>query len=472
MCNSRQRTLCGSTSCEHCYPRSIASVIDDKYWISEKNKDINPCTTFWATQQFYWFRCKLCNHEYETKAHVFVTSQGCSYCSRSNKASVCKDVQCKQCFDNSLASVITDSQWDLNANGISTRSVRKTSTKRYWFYCKKCNHKIQQYGYSYISSTQCIHCQPFRPMLCDDQSCIQCMKRSFASHPMSIYWIREKNGDDTPRSILRHCNIKYKFLCPHCHTIYCSSPNKISQGVWCSCTKNKTESKVLSWLRNTYPEYNIVPQFKLDKYPNRRYDTCISNTMTIIEIDGRQHFEQVSTWEDPQSRTRDDCIKMYRALKAGYSILRLLQEDIWYDRIHWQSILRDNIINRSKAEIVYCSIAQYENHRLIMKSISVLNAFAKGTHSNDPRIKALTYYMDNLHISDSDRITYNLDDNFHALALSIGKTYQFDGPSPHILYQFFTNILVADIEYVEDRNIIQYEFKTKPMIYEITTLRS
>ena len=60
---------------------------------------------------------------------------------------------------------------------------------------------------------------------------------------------------------------------------------------------------------------------------------------TIIEIDGPQHFKQTSNWQSPEIQKERDIFKINESLKAGYSIIRILQEDIYYDRNNWNVLL-------------------------------------------------------------------------------------------------------------------------------------
>jgi very-short-patch-repair endonuclease len=69
------------------------------------------------------------------------------------------------------------------------------------------------------------------------------------------------------------------------------------------------------------------------------FDFVIEELKLIIEIDGEQHFRQISNWCHPEITFERDNYKMNKALKNGYTIIRILQEDIWFDRNDW----RENI---------------------------------------------------------------------------------------------------------------------------------
>ena len=69
------------------------------------------------------------------------------------------------------------------------------------------------------------------------------------------------------------------------------------------------------------------------------FDIVLPNEKIIIEIDGRQHFEQVCNWDSCDYTRSKDVYKMLKATKNGYSIIRMLQEEIWDDVIDWRNEL-------------------------------------------------------------------------------------------------------------------------------------
>jgi len=56
-----------------------------------------------------------------------------------------------------------------------------------------------------------------------------------------------------------------------------------------------------------------------------------------------QHFKQVSNWQSPEETNSNDKYKMECANKNNFSIIRLLQEDVFYDTYNWVNELDANI---------------------------------------------------------------------------------------------------------------------------------
>jgi very-short-patch-repair endonuclease len=76
----------------------------------------------------------------------------------------------------------------------------------------------------------------------------------------------------------------------------------------------------------------------------------------LIEIDGRQHFEDVkyfhSNFED---RRKVDHYKQNLAIKNGYNMIRIVQEHVWKDKIDWKNELINtiNTIKQNKSPNIY-----------------------------------------------------------------------------------------------------------------------
>ena len=141
------------------------------------------------------------------------------------------------------------------------------------------------------------------------------------------------------------------------------------KGRGCSLCKYKSEAKLVSFMKEHLPNTEFETQFRIDACPNRRYDIFIPEYNLIIELDGKQHFDQVSCWESPQSIQHIDCEKMMFALNEEYSIIRVYQPDVWEDRNDWQSKLLKAIHVYEAPTIIYLHDSIYENHKAIMAEL-------------------------------------------------------------------------------------------------------
>jgi very-short-patch-repair endonuclease len=109
---------------------------------------------------------------------------------------------------------------------------------------------------------------------------------------------------------------------------------------------NKTESKLLNILQDYYYYSDIIVQFKMNNCKIKKdlfFDFLIEEHKIIIELDGPQHFKQVSNCKSPEKIQKRDKYKMQCANENGYSVIRLYQEDVWKDKFNWIEKLDDII---------------------------------------------------------------------------------------------------------------------------------
>jgi hypothetical protein len=126
---------------------------------------------------------------------------------------------------------------------------------------------------------------------------------------------------------------------------------------WCPKCKHKTQAKLLEWLKLEYADFSIETEvsFAWSLFPKTnkkcRYDFYIRELEVLVELDGRQHFEQVSNWEDPNSVRERDCFKNEQAIKHHKRVIRLLQDDVLNENIEWRSELR-RAINDDRTSLI------------------------------------------------------------------------------------------------------------------------
>lgn len=122
----------------------------------------------------------------------------------------------------------------------------------------------------------------------------------------------------------------------------------------CPVCANKTENKLYKSIVQFYP--NIQTQFKQEwckKIKALPFDFCIPEHNIIIELDGPQHFIQISNWDSPEEQLKNDKYKEKCANDNGYSTIRVLQKDVYNDTYEWLQELRDSIEEIKKHQIVH-----------------------------------------------------------------------------------------------------------------------
>lgn len=115
---------------------------------------------------------------------------------------------------------------------------------------------------------------------------------------------------------------------------------------------------------------SIIKQFKVEWCKKKIYlpfDFLICNHNIIIELDGAQHFSQVSNWTSPIEQQKNDRYKMTCANSNNFSVIRILQDDVWNDKFNWiveLNISINKIINEKKIQNIFiCKNNEYDIYK-------------------------------------------------------------------------------------------------------------
>jgi very-short-patch-repair endonuclease len=274
----------------------------------------------------------------------------------------CDNAKCVPCFNNSFASHEKSKYWSDKNGDVKPRDVSYCNGNKYWFDCNKCNHSFDTALSHIVNGSWCPYCSVPPKQLCNNVKCDDCFKKSFAFHPKSQFWSKTKNGDAKPRDVFQYTPQKYWFDCDKYKHTFDAALSHIVNGRWCPYCKNKTEQKLYDAVKPLYP--TLINQFKQEWCKNITYlpfDLCIPNHNIIIELDGAQHFRQVSNWTSPEDTFKNDLFKEKCANDNGYSVIRILQEDVFGDKYDWLSNLQTEIENIIKDDTIIHNIYMCEN---------------------------------------------------------------------------------------------------------------
>jgi len=332
------RKLCEDINCEICYNKSFASNEKSKFW-SNKNK-LKPREVFKSSGSKFWFNCDKCNHEFESSLNdINNDNTSCPFCSNPPK-NLCSDTTCIDCYNKSFASNEKSKYWS-NKNTLKPREVFKSSNYKFWFNCD-CKHDFESILANIVKGQWCPYCSNPPKSLCNNEYCEHCHKNSFASHDKSKYW--SNKNKIKPREVFKGSGNKFWFGCDSCNYEFESAINHVNNGKWCPLCVNKTEQILFEKLKNIYN--SIIYQYRVEWCKNKTYlpyDFCIPEYKIIIELDGPQHFRQIMNWKSPEEQHSIDKFKEECANNNGYSVIRLLQEDVMNDTYDWVKVLCDAI---------------------------------------------------------------------------------------------------------------------------------
>ena len=137
---------------------------------------------------------------------------------------------------------------------------------------------------------------------------------------------------------------KIFFICNKCFNEFdCSLANVINNS-WCPYCINKSEGKLFYWLKKQ--TYLVKPQVIFNwckKQKKLPFDFLLKDFNIIIELDGPQHFKQVSNWKSPEYNKENDEFKNKLALENGYKMIRISQEIVLADKEDWENKLKEAI---------------------------------------------------------------------------------------------------------------------------------
>jgi len=154
-------------------------------------------------------------------------------------------------------------------------------------------------------------------------------------------------------------------ICKKCNNEFPISPNNYLRGKGCPNCINKTETKLYEKLRCKYND--LVTKNKSYEWCRNTkktncylpFDFCIEIYKIIIELDGLQHFKKVNHFrKTPEEQRERDLYKQKCANDNGYSVIRVYQEDVYYDSFDWLSELCkiiENIKQNKKIQNIYIS---------------------------------------------------------------------------------------------------------------------
>ena len=100
-----------------------------------------------------------------------------------------------------------------------------------------------------------------------------------------------------------------------------------------------------SFLQKKYPDCKTQARFDWCRFSKTNnimpFDFRVGDV--LIELDGNQHFTQVSNWDAPENVQAKDVEKIQKAVQEGYSVIHLLQLDVWKDTYDWKKVLQATI---------------------------------------------------------------------------------------------------------------------------------
>jgi very-short-patch-repair endonuclease/ribosomal protein L36 len=257
--------------------------------------------------------CKTHN-EFKQTPHYHISGGGCSKCSRKYSPSTDEFIE--------KAKIIHGNKYDYSkVEYINAYSNVIIMCKTHNEFKQTPHHHIQGKG------------------------CNKCSGNYSPSTDEFIEKAKKIHGDKYDYSKVEYKNnhTKITIICKT-HREFEQTPGSHLHGCGCPFCINKTETKLYETMKQKFP--NLISQFKKEwckKIQYLPFDFCIPEVKIIIELDGPQHFRNVWCWSLPEEQFENDKFKEECANNNGYSVIRLLQEDVMNDTYDWVKELCDAI---------------------------------------------------------------------------------------------------------------------------------
>jgi len=218
---------------------------------------------------------------------------------------------------------------------------------------------------SFTSSAQrCPYCSSHR--LCVDNSkCRTCVSKTIAgTDKLNLF---STKNEITASQALKSSANKVWWKCEGgCEDFLATPANVIGLGSGCPSCKFKTEKKLEKWLVANFPD--TKRQFTLEELTNNGrclpFDFVLPSLKTLVELDGDQHFVQVSNWKSPETTRKRDIYKMNYAESQGFKIIRIYQMDVYKNGEDWlDKYVLPSIIDFDRSPVFISSNETiYDNH--------------------------------------------------------------------------------------------------------------
>ena len=236
-----------------------------------------------------------------------------------------------------------------------------TSRKPVLIGCPKCGNYFPQTPSNHLNGHGCPDCrlENLREVVRrkNKKAADEFKEKAIAKHGEGKFLYDRVDYDTSKKPVL--------IGCPKCGNYFPQAPGDHLRGHGCPTCRNKTEKKVYDYLINHY--LGLIWGFKANWCKNPEtdcyypFDFCIKEKRLIIELDGKQHFEDFECWKSSfEDRHRVDLIKQVDANENGFRVIRLMQEDVWSDKYDWLTELLKNIEDDTKQNIFMCKNGEYD----------------------------------------------------------------------------------------------------------------
>lgn len=311
-------------------------------WHSTLNKGVTPHDVTSNNIRVFWWQCFECKSPYDMEISHRRKS-GCPYCGgkRVNHT-------------NSLASLFPKlaSEWHPTLNGnLTPNDITRSSNKEVWWQCiEHPQHvwKVMVYSRTDLN-TNCPYCS--------NQKVLRGYNDLWTTNPELAKQLA--NLEDGYKYTVGNSRKKLDWICPHCGEIVKSKTigNISRSGLICDICNDKFslgEKIVYFLLKSNNIEFIYDQSLLWSK--SKRYDFHLPIHNIIIEVHGKQHYEETSRGRSLKEEQENDKFKLSLALTNGVENYVVI--DARESSFDW---IMNSIKNSELKQILGLSEEQIEN---------------------------------------------------------------------------------------------------------------
>jgi very-short-patch-repair endonuclease len=353
-CSATPKALCpDAKQCDTCLRKTVFGVTSALLARGiQYDSDVPARQTFINCHDMRSWLCLKhdCGHTWSASCNSVCGTQqrGCPFCCVQSKTLCPGDKECNACLRKtvfSATSALLARGIKYNSDTPSSQTFLCSNDKRSWLCLKPgCGHMWTASCASVCGRKRgCPFCSS--KVLCPtDKECDICASRSVhgAADALRFRNIAYNSSEFSARETFLNCCVKRSWMClqMRCGYVWEAAPNSVcgrKQG-GCPLCRRKTEAYLFAWFQATFGATNVTHGKSFSWCKHKRvlpfdFAVCIEAHTICIELDGRQHF---ITLKHHGGRTSDDnrardVFKSTAALRHGYGLVRVAQEDVWQD---------------------------------------------------------------------------------------------------------------------------------------------
>ena len=192
---------------------------------SVRNQGIRPEEVTSGSNKRVWWRCHVCEHEWQTAVANRTAGKGCPVCARKSQGErrVAGIVQARGSFGEMHPELLEE--WDNERNNVSPFAITPDSTARVWWRCKYCGYEWEtRVASRTLRKTGCPAC---KNKVATIQNCLQTKRPDLLT-----LWDYSKNSDITTLDVTPGSSKKVWWKCQLGHS-WQATVTAVANGVRC-----------------------------------------------------------------------------------------------------------------------------------------------------------------------------------------------------------------------------------------------